>query len=180
MLFRSGTADLVPGVSGGTIALITGIYARLLAALSQANGETVMLLVRGRFARCWERIDGSFLLVLAAGMGTAIVGFAEGIQFLLAHYSLVLWSFFFGLVLGLLLPRAGGGQHFCFLRRFDRSGLDQDTDGRLVHSLQKLWDSLVIQTDVPNTVFPAERETHTVIARLLSDGLPPSRERRGR
>jgi putative membrane protein len=94
-----GTADLVPGVSGGTIALITGIYARLLAALSQANGETVMLLARGHFARCWERIDGSFLLVLAAGMGTAILGFAEGIQFLLAHYPLVLWSFFFGLVL---------------------------------------------------------------------------------
>lgn len=114
-----GTADLVPGVSGGTIALITGIYARLLTALSQANGATVMLLARGHFGRCWERIDGSFLLVLAAGIGTAIVVFAEGIQFLLAHYPLVLWSFFFGLVLAsavmLLVTELSAGDRLGYL-----------------------------------------------------------------
>ena len=94
-----GSADLVPGVSGGTIALITGIYTRLLTALTQANVDTLGCLLKGEFARCWRRIDGNFLLVLGAGIASAILGLAEAIQFLLQHYPLLLWSFFFGLVL---------------------------------------------------------------------------------
>ena len=94
-----GSADLVPGVSGGTIALITGIYSRLLTALTQANVDTLRRLLSGQFAHVWRRIDGNFLLVLGAGIASAILGLAEAIQFLLQHYPLLLWSFFFGLVL---------------------------------------------------------------------------------
>ena len=94
-----GTADIVPGISGGTVALITGIYDRLLAAVTAVNLDALQLLFKGRIGEFWQRIDGKFLAVLIAGIGTALVVMAEVIHWLLGNYSLPLWSFFFGLVL---------------------------------------------------------------------------------
>jgi putative membrane protein len=94
-----GAADLVPGVSGGTVALITGIYGRLISAIASVGIDILALVARGRIAEAYKAIDGNFLLLLAAGIGTAIVGFAAILNWLLLHYPLPLWATFSGLVL---------------------------------------------------------------------------------
>ena len=94
-----GAADLVPGVSGGTIALITGIYARLIAAIASIGPSTLSLLLRGKLVEAWKAIDGQFLFTLAAGIATAIIGLAAVLDWLLQHYPLPLWATFSGLVL---------------------------------------------------------------------------------
>jgi putative membrane protein len=94
-----GAADLVPGVSGGTVALITGIYGRLISAIASVGIDILALVTRGRIAEAYKAIDGNFLLLLAAGIGTAIVGFAAILNWLLLHYPLPLWATFSGLVL---------------------------------------------------------------------------------
>lgn len=94
-----GAADLVPGVSGGTVALITGIYGRLISAIASVGIDMLSLVLRGRIAEAYKAIDGNFLLLLAAGIGTAIIGFAAILNWLLLHYPLPLWAAFSGLVL---------------------------------------------------------------------------------
>jgi putative membrane protein len=94
-----GAADLVPGVSGGTVALITGIYGRLISAIASVGIDILSLVLRGKIAEAYKAIDGNFLLLLAAGIGTAIVGFAAILNWLLLHYPLPLWATFSGLVL---------------------------------------------------------------------------------
>ena len=94
-----GAADLVPGVSGGTVALITGIYGRLISAIASVGIDILSLVLRGRIAEAYKATDGNFLLLLAAGIGTAIVGFAAILNWLLLHYPLPLWATFSGLVL---------------------------------------------------------------------------------
>ena len=94
-----GAADLVPCVSGGTVALITGIYGRLISAIASVGIDMLSLVLRGRIAEAYKAIDGNFLLLLAAGIGTAIVGFAAILNWLLLHYPLPLWATFSGLVL---------------------------------------------------------------------------------
>jgi putative membrane protein len=94
-----GSADVVPGVSGGTIAFITGIYARLLDAISSVNVEAVRVWRRDGFRAVWEHIDGTFLIALGAGILTAIISLAKIIHYLLAEHPVLLWSFFFGLII---------------------------------------------------------------------------------
>ncbi|REJ72632.1 MAG: DUF368 domain-containing protein, partial [Proteobacteria bacterium] len=85
-----GAADLVPGVSGGTIALITGIYARLIAAIASVGPSTLSLLMRGKLREAWKAVDGQFLLTLGAGIATAIIGLAALLDWLLQYYPLPL------------------------------------------------------------------------------------------
>lgn len=94
-----GAADLVPGVSGGTVAFITGIYDRLLAAISACTPARLVALLRGRVRESWQAVDGSFLLVLLAGIFTSIASLARLISYLLSEQPILLWSFFFGLIL---------------------------------------------------------------------------------
>lgn len=93
-----GAADVVPGVSGGTIAFITGIYFRLLGAIATIPSAVLQELVRGRIRRFWNCIDGTFLTVLMMGILTSIATLASGITWGLEHYPIALWSFFFGLI----------------------------------------------------------------------------------
>lgn len=94
-----GTADLVPGVSGGTVALITGIYPRLLAAVTAADATAVRLLLKGQWLGLWRHVDGAFLLPLMLGIGSAIFALASTLKLLLETQPLLVWSFFCGLVL---------------------------------------------------------------------------------
>ena len=102
-----GAADIVPGVSGGTIALITGIYDRLIRAIVSADGEALAMLLGGRWRDLWYRLDGAFLSVLLSGILVAIFTLASGIHWLLSAYPQPLWAFFSGLILasGLMLLR---------------------------------------------------------------------------
>jgi putative membrane protein len=93
-----GAADVVPGVSGGTIAFITGIYEELLGSIRSVNGEAIRLLLRFRLADFWRHINGSFLVVLLAGIGFSIVSLSRLILYLLQYHSELLWAFFFGLI----------------------------------------------------------------------------------
>ena len=93
-----GAADVVPGVSGGTIAFITGIYDRLLNALKQVPAGIKALFSDG-FKAAWDTVDGTFLLCVFGGILCSILSFAHLISYLLATYPEMLWSFFFGLIL---------------------------------------------------------------------------------
>lgn len=101
-----GAADLVPGVSGGTIALITGIYTRLVSAIASIGPDTITLVLRGRLGEAWRAVDGQFLVILGAGMATAVLGLAALLDWLLQHYRLPLWASFSGLVLASTLSLA--------------------------------------------------------------------------
>ncbi|MFD2246256.1 DUF368 domain-containing protein [Pontibacter ruber] len=93
-----GAADVVPGVSGGTIAFITGIYEELLDSIRSVNGEAVKLLLRLNFAGFWKHINGNFLVVLLAGIGFSILMLSRLVLYLLEYHPELLWSFFFGLI----------------------------------------------------------------------------------
>lgn len=94
-----GVADVVPGVSGGTIALITGIYERLINAIRSVDLDALKMLLKFDIQGFWKHIDGTFLVVLLAGIGTSVATFSRIIPYLLANHPEMLWSFFFGLIL---------------------------------------------------------------------------------
>lgn len=93
-----GAADIVPGVSGGTIAFITGIYFRLLEAINAVPAAVIQKLCRGQLARFWKAVDGTFLACLLAGILASILTLASAISYALDQYPVLLWSFFFGLI----------------------------------------------------------------------------------
>ena len=94
-----GAADVVPGVSGGTLAFILGIYERLLSAISSCNLQAVKLLCRGRIKALWQHIDGTFLLCLFSGILLSIFSLAGVITYMLEYRPIPLWSLFFVLIL---------------------------------------------------------------------------------
>ena len=96
--FAMGLADIVPGVSGGTVALITGVYSRLLAAVSAVDKEFVHLLLNRKFLAALNHIDIKFLLPLGAGIVFAILSMARVMHFFMSEYSIFTWSLFFGLI----------------------------------------------------------------------------------
>ena len=93
-----GVAEVIPGVSGGTIAFITGIYDRLLGALAAWSPRSARCLVREGPGALWRSHDMGFLLTLGAGMVASYLATARVIAHLLEHYGPALWSFFLGLI----------------------------------------------------------------------------------
>ncbi len=98
-----GAADVVPGVSGGTIAFISGIYEELLTSISAVNLTTLKLLKTNGIKAFWNAVNGNFLIALLLGIFTSIVSLAKLISWLLEHKPILVWSFFFGLVLASIL-----------------------------------------------------------------------------
>ncbi|AZJ36420.1 DUF368 domain-containing protein [Tenacibaculum singaporense] len=94
-----GAADVVPGVSGGTIAFISGIYEELLGSISNINLKLLKTLKKEGLASAWEQVNGNFLAALFVGIFISIVSLAKMISWLLVHHPILVWSFFFGLVL---------------------------------------------------------------------------------
>lgn len=94
-----GAADIIPGVSGGTIAFITGIYETLIASLKSINSSALRKLFRFEFRSFWKTINGNFLLSLVLGILISIFTLSNTIVFLLEHHTLLLLSFFFGLII---------------------------------------------------------------------------------
>ena len=94
-----GAADVVPGVSGGTIAFISGIYEELLNSIKSFNGTAVKKLFKEGFGSFWKHINGWFLLFLVLGIVISILSLSKLILFLLENYPTLIWSFFFGLVI---------------------------------------------------------------------------------
>lgn len=94
-----GAADVVPGVSGGTIAFITGIYDELINSIKNINAASLKMFFTGKWGEFWKMINGKFLLFLLAGIGISVFSLAKIITWLLVAYPVLVWSFFFGLVL---------------------------------------------------------------------------------
>ncbi len=94
-----GMADVVPGVSGGTIAFISGIYEELLGSIKSIDLEAIKLLFTGKFRALWEKINGKFLFSLIAGIGVAILTMARLMTYMLENHPIITWSFFFGLII---------------------------------------------------------------------------------
>lgn len=94
-----GAADVVPGVSGGTIAFITGIYEELIDTINRVNFVTLQILFKEGFKPFWKALNGNFLVALFAGIFISILSLARLITYLLETHPIAIWSFFFGLVL---------------------------------------------------------------------------------
>ncbi|AFM05101.1 putative membrane protein [Bernardetia litoralis DSM 6794] len=94
-----GAADVVPGVSGGTIAFLMGIYERLLEAIGSFSVPTLRLLLKGEFKAFSRKTDLIFLILLFAGIATSVISFAKLFKYLLANHEVLTMSFFFGLII---------------------------------------------------------------------------------
>lgn len=94
-----GAADVVPGVSGGTIAFIVGIYDELIDSIKSINMHSLKLLFTGKIAAFWKAINANFLFSLILGIGISIFSLAKLITFLLVNEPVLVWAFFFGLEL---------------------------------------------------------------------------------
>lgn len=94
-----GGADVIPGVSGGTVAFITGIYEELLHSIRSIDLDALKLLTAFHIADFWKKINGTFLIALFSGILTSLISLAKLMTWLLANYPIHIWSFFFGLIL---------------------------------------------------------------------------------
>lgn len=96
--FAMGSADIVPGVSGGTIAFILGIYEELIYSIKSATGDAVKAFLKGDLKKTFEEIPFKFLLPLGLGILSAVFTLSQLLENLLLNYPVYIWSFFFGLV----------------------------------------------------------------------------------
>lgn len=94
-----GSADVVPGVSGGTVAFITGIYGELLNSINSFDQKAFQLIIKFRLSDLWKHVNGSFLLPLVSGILISALTLARLISHLLDTNPIQVWSFFFGLII---------------------------------------------------------------------------------
>jgi len=94
-----GAADIVPGVSGGTIALISGIYEELIFTLKNINVSLLKTLLKDGFKVFWKNLNGNFLSILLLGIASSVILLAQVIVFLLENHEFKIWGFFFGLII---------------------------------------------------------------------------------
>ncbi len=94
-----GIAEVIPGVSGGTIAFITGIYKKLLESITAINLKTLRLIFKGNIVEVFKRVNGAFLVFLFVGMIIGVLGGVFGISYFLENYPEIIWGLFFGLIL---------------------------------------------------------------------------------
>ena len=93
-----GAADVVPGVSGGTIAFISGIYEELITSINNIEPSLLKVWKKDGFKVFWQKLNGNFLSALFLGIAISILSLAKFISWLLVNEAILLWSFFFGLV----------------------------------------------------------------------------------
>ena len=101
--FGMGAANIIPGVSGGTIALITGIYERLISALHNFDYHAVKLFFKFKFKKLYEKVDGGFLALLLLGVVVSTFTLAKLMKYLLEYHETLLFAFFFGLILASII-----------------------------------------------------------------------------
>ena len=135
-----GMADVVPGVSGGTIAFISGIYSELIESIKSFNPTALKLLGRFEFRKFWRHINGSFLFSVLQGIGIAIFSLARLMTYLLAHHPIEIWSFFFGLIVA----------SAAFVARDIRKWNLTSLLGLLVGTALAFWITIASPTQTPN------------------------------
>lgn len=137
-----GAADVIPGVSGGTVAFISGIYDELLRSINSVDLEAFRLLIRFRIKDFWKKINGNFLATLLAGIGTSLLSLAKLMVYLLQYHPVLIWSFFFGLILvsAPLVLREIQKWHY------------RDIIALLVGGIVAYYITVVTPTESPNTL----------------------------
>lgn len=98
-----GAADAVPGVSGGTIAFISGIYEELVSTIASVHPRLLKVWRTQGFAAFWQQLNGNFLLALLSGILVSYVSFMRLAKFLIEQHPILIWSFFFGLILASII-----------------------------------------------------------------------------
>ena len=93
-----GIADVIPGISGGSIAFISGIYEELIGSIYSIDKTAGKLLIQFEFKSFWRKINGNFLLTITAGMLTSLILLSVLMQYLLKNHAIMVWSFLFGLI----------------------------------------------------------------------------------
>lgn len=101
--FSMGMADIVPGVSGGTVALITGVYDDLIKSISSVNKDFITLLFKFKIREALEHLNFKFLFPLVAGILTAVISMSRVMHYFMSEYSVYTWSLFFGLILASII-----------------------------------------------------------------------------
>ena len=94
-----GAADVIPGVSGGTVAFITGIYEELINSIKSIDLDAFRLLFSFKLVLFWKKINGNFLICVLAGIVTSLLSLSKLMTYLLEHHPISIWSFFIGLIL---------------------------------------------------------------------------------
>mgnify|MGYP003652113179 FL=1 len=113
-----GIAELVPGVSGGTIAFVTGIYEEFITSINNVNLSTLKVLKEEGFKQFWQKLNGNFLVDLLVGMMISIFSLSKVIAWLLEEHPIPTWAFFFGLVLASVIFVAKSINKWNFLAIF--------------------------------------------------------------
>lgn len=119
--FAMGAANVVPGVSGGTIAFITGIYERLINALKAFDLEALKLASKFQIAALWSKVDGRFLASLMLGVVASVLTLAKALKWGFSEHPVLVWSLFFGLIaasipsVGKMVGKWSGGVIALFL-----------------------------------------------------------------
>lgn len=98
-----GAADVVPGVSGGTIAFISGIYDELLDSINAVNFQLLKVFKKEGITGVWKKVNGQFLIALIIGILISVISLAKLLSYALEHKPVLVWSFFFGLVLASII-----------------------------------------------------------------------------
>ncbi|CAM4287308.1 DUF368 domain-containing protein [Zobellia nedashkovskayae] len=98
-----GAADVVPGVSGGTIAFISGIYEELISSINNVDISLFKEFKENGLKAAWTKLNGNFLLALFVGIGISVLSLAKLVSWLLENKPILIWSFFFGLVIASIL-----------------------------------------------------------------------------
>lgn len=94
-----GAADVIPGVSGGTIAFMTGIFEELISSINSFDSTAIKLLLTGKIKAFWKHINGSFLIAVGSGILLSVITLAKVMLYLLTHNPIETWAFFFGLII---------------------------------------------------------------------------------
>lgn len=136
-----GMADVVPGVSGGTIAFISGIYEELIASIRSIDLRALNLLCRFRLKELWRHINGNFLFSVLLGIAVAIFSLARLMTYLLEHHPVEIWSFFFGLIIASALLVSREVKHWSI----------PSVVALLAGTVLAYWITVVSPAQTPNT-----------------------------
>ena len=135
-----GMADVVPGVSGGTIAFISGIYSELIESIKKLGGPSLRLLATLRLREFWREINGNFLAAVFVGILVAVFSLARAMAYLLERYPIGSWAFFFGLIVA----------SAAFVARDIRKWNLTSLLGLLVGTALAFWITIASPTQTPN------------------------------
>ena len=159
-----GVAEIIPGVSGGTIAFITGIYEELIDSIKSINTNSLKLILKFKFSSFWKEVNGSFLITLIFGMMTSILILSRFIVYLLEEHPFKIWGFFFGLII------ASGILIFYQIRRASKSVLLSFLVGLMISS----YIALQAPSSTPDTNFFIFMSGAIAISAMILPGISGS------